>query len=73
MEQPDRARDLPEEFALPLASGAEWWYWLGGRPAPHLVNTLRERWPRRLETLVTPHAGGQLAGARHPGAAARRA
>ena len=49
-----RARDLPEEFALPLASGAEWWYWLGGRPALDLVNTLRERWRRRVETLVTP-------------------
>jgi predicted RNA-binding Zn ribbon-like protein len=48
------ARDLPEELALPLASGAEWWYWLGGRPAIDLVNTLRERWCRRVETLVTP-------------------
>jgi predicted RNA-binding Zn ribbon-like protein len=48
------ARDLPEELALPLASGAEWWYWLGGRPAIDLVNTLRERWRRRVETLVTP-------------------
>ena len=48
------ARDLPEELALPLASGAEWWYWLGGRPAVDLVNTLRERWRRRVETLVTP-------------------
>jgi predicted RNA-binding Zn ribbon-like protein len=46
-------RDLPEEFALPLASGAEWWYWLGGRPALDLVNTLRERWRRRVETLAT--------------------
>jgi predicted RNA-binding Zn ribbon-like protein len=48
------ARDLPEELALPLASGAEWWYWLGGRPSIDLVNTLRERWRRRVETLVTP-------------------
>jgi predicted RNA-binding Zn ribbon-like protein len=48
------ARDLPDELALPLASGAEWWYWLGGRPAIDLVNTLRERWRRRVETLVTP-------------------
>ena len=48
------ARDLPEELALPLASGAAWWYWLGGRPAVDLVNTLRERWRRRVETLVTP-------------------
>ena len=47
-------RDLPEELALPLASGAVWWYWLGGRPAVDLVNTLRERWRRRVETLVTP-------------------
>ena len=48
------ARDLPDELALPLRSGAEWWYWLGGRPAVDLVNTLRERWRRRVETLVTP-------------------
>jgi predicted RNA-binding Zn ribbon-like protein len=48
------ARDLPDELALPLASGAAWWYWLGGRPAIDLVNTLRERWRRRVETLVTP-------------------
>jgi predicted RNA-binding Zn ribbon-like protein len=51
---PTTARDLPERLALPLASGAEWWYWLGGRPAIDLVNTLRERWRRRVETLVTP-------------------
>jgi predicted RNA-binding Zn ribbon-like protein len=49
-----RARDLPPALALPLSSGAEWWYWLGGRPALDLVNTLRERWNRRVETLVTP-------------------
>ena len=48
------ARDLPDDLDLPLASGAEWWYWLGGRPAIDLVNTLRERWRRRVETLVTP-------------------
>jgi predicted RNA-binding Zn ribbon-like protein len=48
------ARDLPDELALPLTNGAEWWYWLGGRPAIDLVNTLRERWRRRVETLVTP-------------------
>jgi predicted RNA-binding Zn ribbon-like protein len=46
--------DLPERLALPLRSGAEWWYWLGGRPAMDFVNTLRERWRRRVETLVTP-------------------
>jgi predicted RNA-binding Zn ribbon-like protein len=46
--------DLPERLALPLPSGEPWWYWLGGRPALDLVNTLRERWRRRVETLVTP-------------------
>jgi len=46
--------DLPERLELPLASGQAWWYWLGGRPALDLVNTLRERWRRRVETLVTP-------------------
>src|SRR5512132_538648 len=45
--------DLPRGLELPLPSGAEWWYWLGGRPALDLVNTLRERWRRRVETLVT--------------------
>jgi predicted RNA-binding Zn ribbon-like protein len=54
MEHPGAARDLTEELALPLATGTEWWYWLGGRPALDLVNTLRERWRRRVETLVTP-------------------
>jgi predicted RNA-binding Zn ribbon-like protein len=48
------ARDLPDRLSVPLTSGAEWWYWLGGRPAVDLVNTLRERWRRRVETLVTP-------------------
>jgi predicted RNA-binding Zn ribbon-like protein len=46
--------DLPDDLALPLESGEPWWYWLGGRPALDLVNTLRERWRRRVETLVTP-------------------
>jgi predicted RNA-binding Zn ribbon-like protein len=46
--------DLPERLALPLESGAPWWYWLGGRPALDFVNTLRERWRRRVETLVGP-------------------
>lgn len=46
--------DLPERLALPLQTGEPWWYWLGGRPALDLVNTLRERWRRRVETLVTP-------------------
>ena len=49
---PAKARDLPDALTLPLASGAEWWYWLGGRPALDLVNTLRERWRRRVETLA---------------------
>ena len=47
-------KDLPEQLALPLGSGEPYWYWLGGRPALDLVNTLRERWRRRVECLVTP-------------------
>lgn len=47
-------RDLPDDLALPLASGAPWWYWLGARPAIDFVNTRRERWRRNVETLVTP-------------------
>ena len=46
--------DLPERLVLPLATGEPWWYWLGGRPALDFVNTLRERWRRRVECLVTP-------------------
>lgn len=46
--------DLPDDLKLPLHSGAAWWYWLGGRPAMDFVNTLRERWWRNVETLVTP-------------------
>lgn len=45
--------DLPDELELPLRSGSGHWYWLGGRPALDLVNTMRERWRRRVETLVT--------------------
>ncbi len=47
-------RDLPDDLALPLESGAPWWYWLGARPSVDLVNTRRERWRRSVETLVTP-------------------
>jgi predicted RNA-binding Zn ribbon-like protein len=50
----NEASDLPDGLVVPLISGAEWWYWLGGRPALDLVNTLRERWRRRVETLVSP-------------------
>ncbi len=46
-------RDLPDELALPLSTGAPWWYWLGGRPSVDLVNTLRERWNRQVETLAS--------------------
>jgi predicted RNA-binding Zn ribbon-like protein len=46
--------DLPDDLRLPLRSGEGWWYWLGGRPALDFVNTLRERWWRNVETLVTP-------------------
>ena len=45
--------DLPDDLALPLERGAPWWYWTGGRPAIDFVNTFRERWRRRVETLVT--------------------
>ena len=45
--------DLPDDLALPLERGAPWWYWTGGRPAIDFVNTLRERWRRQVETLVT--------------------
>jgi len=46
--------DLPADLTLPLRTGEPYWYWLGGRPALDLVNTRRERWWRRVETLVTP-------------------
>ena len=46
--------DLPDDLELPLRSGVPYWYWLGGRPAMDFVNTLRERWWRNVETLVTP-------------------
>jgi predicted RNA-binding Zn ribbon-like protein len=46
--------DLPDDLVIPLVTGAPWWYWLGGRPAMDFVNTRRERWRRRVETLVTP-------------------
>ncbi len=45
--------DLPDDLELPLPSGAEYWYWLGGRPAIDFTNTMRERWWRMVETLVT--------------------
>ena len=45
--------DLPADLSLPLERGAPWWYWLGGRPALDFTNTFRERWNRRVETLVT--------------------
>jgi predicted RNA-binding Zn ribbon-like protein len=41
----------PEVPDGPLASGAPYWYWLGGRPALDLVNTRRERWRRNVECL----------------------
>jgi predicted RNA-binding Zn ribbon-like protein len=46
--------DRPEDLAPPLRSCADWWYWLGGRPALDFVNTRRERWRRDVETLVVP-------------------
>lgn len=46
--------DLPEVLELPLTTGEPHWYWLGGRSSLDFVNTLRERWRRQVETLVTP-------------------
>jgi predicted RNA-binding Zn ribbon-like protein len=57
MQQP--VHDLPDRLVLPLSSGEPWWYWLGGRPALDLVNTLRERWRRRVETLTSPSDLGE--------------
>jgi len=66
------ARRLPAALELPLASGADHWYWLGGRPSLDFVNTRRERAERDVETLVTPqdlagwlHAAGLLARGAH--------
>lgn len=46
--------DLPVKLELPLRSGRGYWYWIGGAPSVDLVNTLRERWRRRVECLVNP-------------------
>lgn len=37
----------------PFASGAPYWYWLGGRPALDFVNSRRERWRRNVDCLVS--------------------
>src|SRR3954469_2567745 len=37
----------------PFASGASYWYWLGGRPALDFVNSRRERWRRNVDCLVS--------------------
>jgi predicted RNA-binding Zn ribbon-like protein len=42
-------REVPDP---PFASGAPYWYWLGGRPALDLVNTRRERWRRDVDCLT---------------------
>jgi predicted RNA-binding Zn ribbon-like protein len=44
----------PEPPSTPFASGAPYWYWLGGRPALDLVNTRRERWRGNIECLRSP-------------------
>jgi predicted RNA-binding Zn ribbon-like protein len=49
------ALDLPDDLELPLLTGEPWWYFIGGRPSVDFANTLRERWWRRVETLVTPN------------------
>jgi predicted RNA-binding Zn ribbon-like protein len=38
----------------PISSGAPYFIWLGGRPALDFVNTVRERWRRSIDLLVTP-------------------
>ena len=66
-----RVVDLPEDLVLPLSSGDAWWYWLGGRPALDLVNTLRERrrrrW-RRSSRQTTSACGWRRAGLLEPSA-----
>jgi len=57
--------DLPADLSLPLERGAPWWYWLGGRPALDFTNTFRERWNRRVETLVTTQDLGEWLEAAH--------
>src|SRR4051812_32415946 len=37
----------------PFASGAPYWYWLGGRPSLDFVNSRRERWRRGVDCLVS--------------------
>src|SRR3954453_19195680 len=37
----------------PFATGAPYWYWLGGRPALDFVNSRRERWRRNVDCLVS--------------------
>ena len=49
-------REVPDG---PLASGAPYWYWLGGRPALDLVNTQRERWRRNVECLASDRDAGE--------------
>lgn len=48
------AVDLPGHLDLPLPSGRPYWYRLGGSPSVDLVNTLRERWSRRVECITGP-------------------
>lgn len=66
-------KDLPASLPLPLASGAPYWYWIGGRPSLDFANTRRERWWRDVETLVTPQdlAGWLVAAGLLPRAQAR--
>jgi predicted RNA-binding Zn ribbon-like protein len=47
------AVNLPDDLELPLRTGEPWWYFIAGRPSVDFANTLRERWWRRVETLVT--------------------
>jgi hypothetical protein len=55
MRSDDQAKDLPEELALPLETGAPWWV-LARRPTRHgfREHPPRERWRRNVETLTGP-------------------
>src|SRR5436190_1213775 len=72
MEAHAEARDLPEELALPLASGAEWWDWLGGRPAVATIDGWLAHASARAQLTVADD-GTPVLGAREPADPVKRA
>ena len=57
-------RDLPDDLELPLASGAPWWYWLGGAARARLrQHAPRALAPRRRDARHArrPRRGGSCA------------